>query len=317
MLAILIFPYIIAGSKKNPGGFDFAGDFFRFNDFKIKTMYNGNVVDIPLKEYIYGSVAAEILPNSPREAIKAQSAAIFSYTISRMNLKESHPDTFPEHGEAYICNDPSHCKAYITKDEAYLKWGREYFNNYWNYMTSCVDEVVGKVITFEGKVIDAVFFCCSNGRTEDCENVWGSEAPYLKSVDSNFDENCSAYLSTAEFDENELKRLIKETEPEFDIDILADEIFLNIQKSENDYVLNITAGEMEISGQKIRKALSLRSTSFSVEYKDGVFYFTVKGYGHGVGMSQNGAVYLARTGMGYEEILKYYYTGITIEDYIL
>ena len=79
-----------------------------------------------------------------------------------------------------------------------------------------------------------------------------------------------------------------------------------------------TVTQIEICGRvftgvEIRELLGLRSACFSVRYGDGEFVFTVSGYGHNVGMSQYGADYLARQGMTYEEILRYYYTDVQIK----
>ena len=64
---------------------------------------------------------------------------------------------------------------------------------------------------------------------------------------------------------------------------------------------------------EIREALSLRSACFTVKFAEDTFTFTVKGFGHGVGLSQYGADYMARQGADYKEILTHYYTGVTIE----
>ena len=65
-------------------------------------------------------------------------------------------------------------------------------------------------------------------------------------------------------------------------------------------------------GNALRTILSLRSPSFTVEYKDNAFTFHVTGYGHGVGMSQYGAMFMAEQGYTYEDILKFYYTDTEI-----
>ena len=78
-------------------------------------------------------------------------------------------------------------------------------------------------------------------------------------------------------------------------------------------VKTLKVGGKEISGSAIRKALELRSANFEVTFKDGNYTFSVKGYGHAVGMSQNGANYLAQQGKSYEEILLHYYTGCSVK----
>ena len=80
-------------------------------------------------------------------------------------------------------------------------------------------------------------------------------------------------------------------------------------------VKEITIGDKTFKGTDIRKFFSLRSSTFDCEYKDGSFIFKVKGYGHGVGMSQYGADFMARQGSTYIEILKHYYTGVEIKSY--
>ena len=72
-------------------------------------------------------------------------------------------------------------------------------------------------------------------------------------------------------------------------------------------------GDKSFTGREIRQALGLRSSNFTVEKKEDGFLFTVSGYGHGAGMSQYGASFLAEKGMGYHEILKHYYTGIDFQ----
>ena len=88
----------------------------------------------------------------------------------------------------------------------------------------------------------------------------------------------------------------------------------DMQYSENEtgVVTSITVGGKIMTGQQLRTLLSLRSPAFTVEYADGQFTFTCTGNGHGVGMSQYGADYMARQGATYEEILAHYYPGTTL-----
>ena len=88
------------------------------------------------------------------------------------------------------------------------------------------------------------------------------------------------------------------------------------EKTKNGTVKKATVGGKEFGGEKIREILSLRSRNFSVNVSGDDITFTVYGYGHGVGMSQNGANYLAKQGYDYEKILKHYYNGITLKKII-
>jgi stage II sporulation protein D len=89
--------------------------------------------------------------------------------------------------------------------------------------------------------------------------------------------------------------------------------FENSEKTTGGYIKNISVSGKTLTGSLIREALDLKSTCFEIEKTDGVYNFTVYGYGHGVGMSQAGADYMAKQGASYEEILKHYYTNCQIE----
>ena len=78
-------------------------------------------------------------------------------------------------------------------------------------------------------------------------------------------------------------------------------------------VLKIKIAEKELTGEEIRNAFSLRSSAFKISATENEVTFKVSGYGHGVGMSQYGADYMARQGSTYKEILEHYYKGVTIE----
>ena len=73
----------------------------------------------------------------------------------------------------------------------------------------------------------------------------------------------------------------------------------------------------ELSGADIRRALGLRSANFEVRRSGGSYIFTVYGYGHGVGMSQNGANEMAKQGADFREILRHYYKGSIISGTLL
>ena len=66
---------------------------------------------------------------------------------------------------------------------------------------------------------------------------------------------------------------------------------------------------LSVSGLDMRTAFSLRSADFDLVFHEDKFVFTVRGYGHGVGMSQYGANYMAQQGADYREILSWYYPG--------
>ncbi len=88
--------------------------------------------------------------------------------------------------------------------------------------------------------------------------------------------------------------------------------FQLVGREKGGYVKEIQIGAHIYSGEEIRQALSLPSSSFTMEEREGKIRIICKGIGHGYGLSQYGADAMAREGKGAEEILKYYYQNIVI-----
>ena len=87
---------------------------------------------------------------------------------------------------------------------------------------------------------------------------------------------------------------------------------MTLEYTEGNRVKTIKIGNLELSGVEVRTLVGLKSANFTVEMVNDEIKFSVKGYGHGVGMSQTGADSLAKQGKNYEEIIKHFYTGVEI-----
>ena len=166
------------------------------------------------------------------------------------------------------------------------------------------------VILYNGKIITAVYHAISGGKTEDSNNVWGVSLPYLKPVSSEGDKLAENYITVLEFSFQDLKEKLSGIAK---IDDTKQNIFKNITRTSSGTVKKITVGSTELTGALVRNALELRSSNFKIDIEDGKYKFTVYGYGHGVGLSQNGANYMAKQGLSFKEILTHYYTGCKIE----
>ena len=88
-----------------------------------------------------------------------------------------------------------------------------------------------------------------------------------------------------------------------------------IAKDQGGYIESLQVGNSIIDGESFRKLFKLPSACFTMSYDDTSIQFRVKGIGHGVGLSQEGAIRMAKAGATYEEILKYYYTDIEIKNF--
>ena len=284
------------------------------NARKIKLFNHktGEVTEIDCEEYLYGVVSAEMPAEFPLEALKAQAVAARSYLENKL-LNGSN--NIESHKGADICTDSAHCKAWISKQDRFDAWNSNDANNYWNKIVTAVDETKGEIMVYDGKPVNAVFYAISSGKTERACEVWQSDVPYLQSVESPYDVNAPGYLSTAEFTYDEFKEKLKayDSEVSFDSDNPGD-WYKNEKRSEGGGVLSCEIGGKTFKGLSVRTALGLRSHNYLLEIKDGKFVFTVKGYGHGVGMSQWGARFYAEEGKNYRDILRLYYQGIGFDN---
>jgi len=272
------------------------------------------VKEYPLEEYLVGVVGAEMPATFPEEALKAQAVAARTFVIYKSDsvTEDAHGGT-----GAPVCTDPGHCKAWKSAEELRNSWGGDTTSaeEYLNKIKSAVRETEGEIITYEGKPISAVYYSMSGGYTENSADVWGGDVPYLKSVSSTFDGNAPGFNSEASFTTDEFKKVIL---AENSAAVFEDDPNLwvtDISRSQGGGVISLKIGGVEFKGTKIRTLFSLRSHNFTIEFSDGIVLFKVKGYGHGVGMSQWGSKFLADEGKNYIDILKYYYTGVEIEKF--
>lgn len=285
------------------------------SEVKIKVYIKDKdkVEEMSLENYIKGVVAAEMPVEFELEALKAQAVAARTYAFSRiMNLYPSKDDT---HKGAHICTDSKHCQAWVNKEDAIRKWSSMSANRNWKKIETAVKETENLIILYDNKPINPLFHANSGGRTENCEDVWeGTVVPYLKSVKSDGDGDDPGFEVVTAFKEEDIIESLKADYPEISLneaDLLSN--FSILELSEGGKVKKCKVGNIELKGTDLRNILSLRSTNFKVEKgKEGELNITTIGFGHGVGMSQYGANYLAKNGGSFEEILKYYYKGVSL-----
>lgn len=264
--------------------------------------------NVPLEEYIYGVVASEISPDFPKEAIKAQAVAARTYAIyKKMSLRSNvHPN-------ADVCDDFKHCAAYMPIEKKAMTWSD---SSYVDIIKEAVDQTKGEIVTYENKPIIAVFSAASCEITESAKDVWGSEIPYLVSVESKGGEACSKYKATVSFSVDEFRDIIKKAVPAADLTGKPSTWFKASERSKAGGIKTIELGGVKVSGMDLRQILFLNSTNFTISTTESMISFNTTGYGHGVGLSQYGAKYLAEQGKTYVEILKHYYTNTEIKNII-
>ena len=139
-----------------------------------------------------------------------------------------------------------------------------------------------------------------------------SRTPYLVSVKSEGDKLSPTYSSTVTFSKSQFISIMKDLGVSIDSKTDLSEIIGKPKTTKAGTVLTIKINSEELTGSDIRTAFSLRSAAFKITATENEVTFNVSGYGHGVGMSQYGADYMARQGSTYDEILKHYYKGVEI-----
>lgn len=270
---------------------------------KVMNASSKNITEMSLRDYLIGVVASEINVAYHEEAIKAQTVAAHTMLLYSKEYKNEGLNG------ADISDSSATHQGFLTEDEQREKWD-ENFDTYREKIEKCVDEVIDFTIQYNGEPINAVFHSISNGQTENATDVWGGEYPYLISVNSVGDKLSPAYHSEVKVSAEKLKEIMSENGAE-----LGDEPSKWVEKITNTntgMVKEIIIGGKSFKGTEIRTLFELKSSTFTVKYDDENFVFTVSGYGHGVGMSQYGADYMARQGFTYKEILKHYYVGTEI-----
>ena len=284
-------------------------DYDKYNTIKLLHADADKVEEIQLDEYLYGVVSAEMPASFEEEALKAQAVVARTYTIYKIVNNDG------KHGEADICDDSGCCQAWISKEDRLEKWDEDKREENWNKIVDAVNSTQGKIITYEGKPINAFFHSNSGGATEAPIDVWGGSGyPYLQSVATAGEDAYSQYSSEATFSKEEFEEKIKEVHSDFEIDFDEKDCIKVEEYTDGNRVKTVKIGNLELSGVEVRTILGLRSANFKVTINDNEIKFEVTGYGHGVGMSQTGADSLAKEGQSYEDIIHHYYTDVEIED---
>ncbi|HEY9690729.1 MAG TPA: SpoIID/LytB domain-containing protein [Oculatellaceae cyanobacterium] len=269
------------------GGYVWIGDrWYRGRTRVVPTSKGITAVNyVDLEQYLYSVLGAEMSASWPLEALKAQAVAARSYALNKRqtSTKSIYDVVNTQTSQVY--------KGLTTEAES---------------TQTAVNATAGQVMTYNGKIILAVFHSSSGGHTENVENVWSSPLPYLRGV-PDYDQGTPQYQWEKTISASELSRRLG---------ISNVKALLPERTSTYGRIMSIkavgAAGSRSIAGTKLREALGLKSTRFSVTSTPIGFQFNGYGFGHGLGLSQWGAYNLAQQGMNYQQILQHYYQNISL-----
>lgn len=280
------------------------------SEFCVLDKATNEIIRIPDKEFLCGVVASEMPALFEEEALKAQAVASYTYFCRERNKFKNIKN--PDKNYEFSVNS---CKGlnYINKDQMKIRWGNN-FEKFYNKIEKCVNDVFPEVIEEDGNLILAAYHAISSGETEKSEDVFGGNLNYLINVESPGDKLAKGYESKVEVPVETFKEKILIEYKECIFSDNPSEWIKDLSRTKGGMIKEITIGSYKTTGQKVRNMLGLRSAHFDVFYdsQEGKFIFTVYGYGHGVGMSQNGAQYMAKQGSNYKQILAWYYPNTSV-----
>ena len=282
-----------------------------------------NIVE--LEDYLCGVIPNEIGSTAPMEAQKAQ--AVVSRTATYGKREGAHTT------EPFDLCSTMHCQVY--GNDSSNKGGKDTERSTSN---SAVYQTSGIVIKYSGQIAKWVnYFACCGGTTANNEDVWGSYVAYLRSIVDDPDKTADSddtddycyyptfnsypyYYWTLTISSSDLETKLKSNSATTGSGSLTGISVVEYDVSGRAKYVDIyyTGGTKRVRGDNFRRALgysSLKSTKFTVTYNSPNYIFSGKGYGHGVGMCQRGAIGMANAGKKYDEIIKHYFTSnVVIED---
>lgn len=260
------------------------------NTIYVSALVNNKKTDLSLEDYIVGVVSCEMPASFDIEALKAMSVAARTYALYKSERNKTLKTTTDD-------------QCYIDESVMKEKW-KNNFDKYYNKINNAVNDTKGEYMTYNDKTIIAFYFSISNGKTENVENVFSQKLDYLVSVDSSWDKRNNS-------NEKDIKMKVSDFLKKLNIN---DNKINNIKidRSNTNRINNIKINNKNYKGTKFRSLLNLKSTDIEIKYDNDYVYIHTVGYGHGVGMSQYGANYMAQDGYKYDDILKHYYKGVKI-----
>ena len=265
-----------------------------------------SIVKVDMFEYLVWAVSGEMPASFCVEALKAQTVVCYTYALRTAEKKSD--------GSEYDITDSSSLhQCYLDKNEQKEKWGNDYEQNR-KTVEDAVKSVYGEYLSYNGKPAMSVFHALSGGYTMSAEDVWGDEVPYLVAVEAPGDELSADFEATIEISAEEFRKLFEEnSDTEFGND--DPETWAKVlEKTEGGYIKTLKIGSEEFTARDVKKILGFPGISFKGALKNDTFFFRVYGKGHGVGMSQYSADYMARQGKTYKEILAHFYPGTEIKN---
>jgi len=263
---------------------------------------NGQVKSVSLEDYLIGVVAAEMPAEFETEALKAQAVAARTYVLKKMGDKTTD--------SSFDVDTTEKTQAWNSNQEMFRKWGIIGYIKYQRKIAKAVEATYGKILTYNGQKIDAVYHSsCGRKNTERASDVWSTDTNYLVNVPSG-ETTPLRFVKHQVFDINTFYKALGFTQIPSGF---SDSDLIIIERTKAGRVKTLAIRNKVFGGTDFRARLQLPSTDFEWRLQGKKIEIITYGKGHGVGMSQYGANDLAQAGKDYTEILGHYYPGTKLE----
>lgn len=273
--------------------------------FKVDSGKILPINSIFIEDYLKGVVSFEMSDSFPIEALKAQAVAARNYAFSRVGYCTL---------KGYDFDDTTNYQVYGGYNEAYKN------------VIAAVDSTKGQTLLYNDKLVETLYGSSDGGYTEDAINVWGNPTPYLISKPDSYDTQGWPYgnvvLSNSQIDTIlKTKKYLTSTDTFVKLDLSSITRYISGRVSNINVIYVNSTGTsvtLPITMDKARTFLGLPSSNYTVTYDPTILSYTFsgKGNGHGLGMSQIGAMNRAKAGQTYDQILKFYYDGSYLQNII-
>ncbi|PHV69849.1 hypothetical protein CS063_13500 [Sporanaerobium hydrogeniformans] len=242
---------------------------------------------------LIGILAKEVPSHYEMETLKAQGVICRTYLARRILGIETK-------GEL----------TGYTEEEMKDLWGQDYASIYTTYKEA-VEATGNEIILYNNEPIEAIYHRASGGFTRDAKEVYKLDIPYLVGVESSKDH----VTKQVPLKKTEIIKLLEEKYPNILLEKNLETQIQIIEKDQAEYVKSLQIGNQIIEGEEFKNLLGLPSSCFKIFNQGEWLVFDVRGEGHGVGFSQNGANELAKEDKDYRELIRYYYTDVEIAQY--
>lgn len=268
---------------------------------RVLQVSSQKILNMDITEYLIGAVASEMPASFNEEALKAQAVASYTYLKWIMLNSDNGSRELWD-----ISDDSSAHQGFLTTEQMKERWEEKY-DTYYSKIKKAVEGVKNEYIAYEGQPVLAAFHGLSPGTTSDSKDVWGNSLPYLISVEAPGDKLSPDLICVNSFTYSEIKAIIEGIDGLSTEDIDKKEWIKVLSAAESGYVKEVSVGNGTLSGTELKALLKLKSPNFTVNATDSKVEFTVYGKGHGLGMSQYSADFMARQGYNYKEIIEHFY----------